>query len=75
MPRSIHAPNEAGGAQRQARRAVYAAGLLKLPLKAARPDEVLLEIRELLAGLAHRAGRSVSKLGAMAEADMSLHYS
>jgi transcription-repair coupling factor (superfamily II helicase) len=27
-------------------------GLLKLPLKAARPDEVLLEIRELLSGLA-----------------------
>jgi transcription-repair coupling factor (superfamily II helicase) len=27
-------------------------GLLKLPLKAARPDEVLLEIRELLGGLA-----------------------
>jgi len=27
-------------------------GLLKLPLKASRPDEVLLEIRELLAGLA-----------------------
>ena len=27
-------------------------GLLKLPLKAARPDEVLLEIRELLAALA-----------------------
>ncbi len=27
-------------------------GLLKFPLKAARPDEVLLEIRELLAGLA-----------------------
>jgi len=27
-------------------------GLLKYPLKAARPDEVLLEIRELLAGLA-----------------------
>jgi transcription-repair coupling factor (superfamily II helicase) len=27
-------------------------GVLKLPLKAARPDEVLLEIRELLAGLA-----------------------
>jgi transcription-repair coupling factor (superfamily II helicase) len=30
-------------------------GLLKLPLKAARPDEVLLEIRELLAGLAPEA--------------------
>ena len=30
-------------------------GLLKLPLKAARPDEVLLEIRELLAGLAPAA--------------------
>ena len=28
-------------------------GLLKLPLKSARPDEVLLEIRELLEGLAH----------------------
>jgi transcription-repair coupling factor (superfamily II helicase) len=27
-------------------------GLLKLPLKASRPDEVLLEIRELLSGLA-----------------------
>jgi transcription-repair coupling factor (superfamily II helicase) len=27
-------------------------GVLKLPLKASRPDEVLLEIRELLAGLA-----------------------
>jgi transcription-repair coupling factor (superfamily II helicase) len=27
-------------------------GLLKLPLKASRPDEVLLEIREVLAGLA-----------------------
>jgi transcription-repair coupling factor (superfamily II helicase) len=27
-------------------------GLLKLPLKAARPDEVLLEIRDLLSGLA-----------------------
>ncbi len=27
-------------------------GVLKLPLKAARPDEVLLEIRDLLAGLA-----------------------
>jgi len=26
-------------------------GLLKLPLKGARPDEVLLEIREVLAGL------------------------
>jgi transcription-repair coupling factor (superfamily II helicase) len=30
-------------------------GLLKLPLKAARPDEVLLEIREVLAGLAPAA--------------------
>ncbi len=30
-------------------------GLLKLPLKASRPDEVLLEIRELLAGLAPAA--------------------
>jgi hypothetical protein len=26
--------------------------VLKLPLKSSRPDEVLLEIRELLAGLA-----------------------
>ncbi len=30
-------------------------GLLKFPLKAARPDEVLLEIREVLAGLAPAA--------------------
>ena len=27
-------------------------GVLKLPLKASRPDEVLLEIREVLASLA-----------------------
>jgi transcription-repair coupling factor (superfamily II helicase) len=39
-------------AQRQARRAVHSAGSAQIPARATRPDEVLLEIRELLANLA-----------------------
>ena len=48
------APDATGRAQRQARRAVHAAGRAQVSAGATRPDEVLLEIRELLAILLRR---------------------
>ena len=50
------APDAPGCAQRQARRAVHAAGSAQISAEPLRPDEVLLEIRELLENLAADAG-------------------